>query len=723
VTNIRVARPSTVALLAAAFFTVQSCHGDNAEAKPSGFVDPGWIAGRKLEYLKTATRSFEPSNVPNVIAHLERSRIDHTYSPAGVVPLDAWDGQLEMMSNLVDGRDFEALYLLHVVLAYRESPMLETGLVEKVEQGLLAFKYWYTQPTAQGAQDSSYYWSENHQVVYDTIEYLVGAHYAGAALANDGRTGAAHAVEARDRLLAWFAARSRFGFSEWHSNVYYQKDIVSLLALVDFAVDEDIRVLAASTLDVLFFDLALHNEQAAFGVTHGRSYKKNKLTSLDEDTWNLTKLVFDNTAYDYQRADNDPGGVLMARSERYQLPEAIRRVGISNDTFVDRERMGIATNELGPPDPQIQAPYGLSYSDPALVDLWWGMNAFITWPTVPITLQAMDTYGLWDNPQLASLQVLRPFAGDPLTAMFIASSVAPMADLFFLNEVNTYTWRSPDVMLSSAIDYRKGLRGAQVHSWQATLDANAVVFTNHPATPLAESTDWLDDPEDGGYWNGEATLPRSAQQENVGIYIYAPQYPEANPPPLDVFTYQPMTHAYFPQDRFDEVVREGNWTFGRLGDGYVALFSYRPAEFLVYDPTRNATGGHTLPFDLVAAGGADNVWIVECASRSTAGSFASFRRLIQACPVQVTTRGPSSNGISPGYDVVYDSPSQGRMTFGWEAPFTVRSRPISLGSFSRYDNPWVRTAFTSQTVDIRRGPYGVTLDFAGKTRTVDGPGR
>jgi hypothetical protein len=40
--------------------------------------------------------------------------------------------------------------------------------------------------------------------------------------------------------------------------------------------------------------------------------------------------------------------VLLARNHSYQLPEAIGQVGAADQTFVDNERMGIATNELGP---------------------------------------------------------------------------------------------------------------------------------------------------------------------------------------------------------------------------------------------------------------------------------------------------------------------------------------------------------------------------------------
>src|SRR5690606_30871178 len=115
---------------------------------------------------------------------------------------------------------------------------------------------------------------------------------------------------------------------------------------------------------------------------------KDKLSSLDEDTWNINKIQFDNSSYPFQNVE--AGGVQLATSHAYRLPEAVRRVGVSPEVFVDRERMGVAIPELGPIDPGIVAPYGLSYTDASSVDLWWSQNAFATWPVVPLTLQTME---------------------------------------------------------------------------------------------------------------------------------------------------------------------------------------------------------------------------------------------------------------------------------------------------------------------------------------------
>ena len=688
-----------------------------------GFLDDATMQSRRLEYLRFATQRLAADNPTNVIAHLERARIDPPYSlPPGAIPIDAWDRQLAKMAALEDTRDFDALDLLNVVLGYRDDPALAPGLVEKVEAALRAFKFWYTEPTPPGMLDDSYYWTENHQVLYHTIELLVGQTWPDATLASDGRSGREHHADARERLLRWMDLRARFGFSEWHSNVYYQEDLNGLLTLVEFANDEEIATRAAMLADILLLDIALNSHRDAFGATHGRSYKKDKMTSLDDDTWNGVKLLFDRSDYPF-RSIAATDATFLSRARRYRLPEVIRRIARSSESYVDRERLGIAIDELAPFAPSPVAPYGFSFTDPADLVVWWGMSALTAWQVVPLTVGTLEQYNLWETTNFSPFAGLRPLTANIEGAQRFAAQISRYFNFGVLNEVDTYTYWTPDYMLSSAVDYRKGFFGSQVHIWQATLDANAVVFADHPFRPLPETLDWSDrNLEQGGYWTGEASIPRAAQHENVGIYLYTPQWPERNPAPLDYFRWEPYTHAYFPQDHFDEVVQEGAWTFGRKGDGYVALYSWRPTRYLVYDPTRFATNGMLKPFDLVAEGGADNVWIVECGRKADSGSFESFRAAIAAAPIEVTPRGPGQpNGISDGFDVTYDSPSQGRITFGWEAPFTVEGREVELDRFPRFDNPFVQAEFGARTLDVAHEDFRLELDFDKPSRTATGP--
>jgi hypothetical protein len=327
---------------------------------------------------------------------------------------------------------------------------------------------------------------------------------------------------------------------------------------------------------------------------------------------------------------------------------------------------------------------------------------------------------LWDTQLFARFKPLRPLTEDIVGAQMAAAALGPLINFGLLEEVNTYTYRTPDYLLSSAQDHRPGGLNGQIHSWQATFGADAILFTQHPAVPIVQSTAWRDDP-DPGYWTGEASIPRAAQQENVAIYLYAPQYAGTNPPPLDGFKYEPYTHAYVPQDHFDEVVQQGSWTFTRKGDGYAALYSYLPTEWIINDPNVVATNGMTKPFDLRAPGGPDNVWILECGRAADWGSFDAFRAAIAAAAVTVAPRPPVGN-LLDGFDVTYASPSQGLLTFGWHAPFTRDGVEVPIRDYPRRDNLWSQTPYASTQTSIDVDGYRVDIDFEAGTRTITAEG-
>jgi hypothetical protein len=288
-------------------------------------------------------------------------------------------------------------------------------------------------------------------------------------------------------------------------------------------------------------------------------------------------------------------------------------------------------------------------------------------------------------------------------ARSLAQSLSSVLAFGLLSEVHTYTYRAADVMLSTAQDYRPGVFSEQVHAWQATLDEHAIVFTTHPKNEPQHGTQW---PDDDGYWTGTGSLPRSAQYRTVGISMYAPQFDKPGPP-LDTFSYLDYTHAYFPSEKFDEVVRADHWTFGRKGNGFVALWSQATPEWRTHDPNEVFTHGLTKPFDLVAPGTSNNTWIVEVGDTSQYTDFAEFQTKIAAAPVAVT-----------GERVAYTSPTQGPITFGWTEPLTASGKTIELHSDARIDNPFVTVPFEGRRYAIKNGNATLTLDFDTWKRAV-----
>jgi hypothetical protein len=258
-------------------------------------------------------------------------------------------------------------------------------------------------------------------------------------------------------------------------------------------------------------------------------------------------------------------------------------------------------------------------------------------------------------------------------------------------------------MLSTAQDYRPGVFSEQSHSWQATLDEHAIVFTTHPKNEPQKGTQW---PDGDGYWTGTGSMPRSAQLGTVSINIYDPQFTPLGPP-LDSFSYLDYTHAYFPQEKFDEVVQRGNWTFGRKGDGYVALWSWHTPHWRDHSNDGTFTHGLTKLFDLVAPG-KDNVWVSEVGDRTKWKTFGAFVNAVSGARVSV----------SDDHRVTYTSPTEGPLSFGWQQPLMLRNRAVDLHPPARMDNPFVKVPFGGQQYKVQINGDHLTLDFDAWTRQL-----
>lgn len=661
----------------------------------AAFVDQAWFTQRQDDFLAFATTELDAASVPNAIAHFERARRDpdFEFDPSSVTTL-TFERSFEKIDGWEDTADFDMLYLVNLWAAYGDE--LDDELRAAIEDRMVGFKHWYTEPTPDGVVDQRWYWSENHRIIYHAVEYLSGQAFPDATFTNDGRSGTEHRDHAAERIDEWVDEKARLGFVEWHSDVYYQKDIVALLTLVEFADDAEIVTKASMLLDLVLFDLALHTLDANNGVTHGRSYMKDKSRAADQSVFGAAKLLFDQTDEPWARP-GDPGAALLSRAQRYRMPEVIRRVATSPDEMVDREHMGVPLDPNAPVTDDPEAPYGYDFDDPANVPFWWDRNALTSWQVVPLTLATAEEYGLWESDFFSPYRVIAEIAAtDERAAQDLAQTLGHVAAGRLMSEVDTITYRTGDVMLSSAQDYRFGDYGDQFHMWQATLGADAVVFTTHPKEEPETGTQW---PDGDGYWNGTGSIPRSAQHGAAAIHVYRPAFVPVETPPLDSFTYLDVTHAYFPTERFDEVTQEGNWTFARKGDGYVGLWSATPASWRA-PLDGEFTNGLTEDFDLVAPG-AENVWVVQVGDATRSGTFEEFTAALVAATPEV----------DDALSVRFDSPSEGLMEWGPEGPLTVAGEEVVLHQDRRYDNPWAQAPFRAGVIEISDGDVSLRLDF------------
>jgi len=505
-----------------------------------------------------------------------------------------------------------------------------------------------------------------------------------------------------------------------------------VLLLAEFADDPEIARLASMTLDMMFVELAGHLQQGTFGSTHGRTYQKDKLQGQDEDTYSVAKLAFDQTPTTYANADD---ATLLAAAERYRPPEVARRIAASEDTAVFRTKSSLPIDPNAPVDPDVEAPYGTTWEGEEGLMTWWGQGAQFPWQVVPTSVAAVKEYDLFETANFQQAKALEPVLAttDDAGLQALAKSLAVQVNPGLLSQVDTYTWRSPEVMLSTAQDWRPGQRGEQDHISQATVDAHALVFTQHPKVDVSTSEEASDN---NSYWTGDGGIPRAAQQENVSIAIYDPAYDDGGGVGSGAysFTYQDYTHAYFPTEHFEEYVQRDGWTIARKGDAFVALWSARPTHWRQYEEGQ-FTNELTAEFDLVADGGPTNVWITEVA---TASDFTGEDDPYEAFVSAITASEPEVAGWvacpanakcprTPGPTVTYDSPSQGVLTFGWDstlptdeqAPFTVDGDAVDLHPEGvRWDAPYATAGFDDGTYAAELDGAALELDFTTGTRAT-----
>ena len=94
--------------------------------------------------------------------------------------------------------------------------------------------------------------------------------------------------------------------------------------------------------------------------------------------------------------------------------------------------------------------------------VWWERGALTAWQAAPQTLRTADQYGLRETRAFQPFASFESLSGTPDDEVEqLAQSLSPMIAIGVLGEINSYTWRGADAMLSTAQDYRPGMRGDQ----------------------------------------------------------------------------------------------------------------------------------------------------------------------------------------------------------------------------------------------------------------------
>jgi len=222
-----------------------------------------------------------------------------------------------------------------------------------------------------------------------------------------------------------------------------------------------------------------------------------------------------------------------------------------------------------------------------------------------------------------------------------------------------------------------------------------VVFATNPDS-LRE-----DDKHRPSYWASNGRLPRTGQYKNVLISLFN----ISSHPGLSFMEarHYAFTHAYFPKWAFDEVkevpvVGGGGWIFGRVGKGYVALYSHLPYKWQDQGPDAGQE---------VIALGLQNAWICQVGRAALDGTFEQFIAAVSGAALKVE-----------GLSVSFQAPGTGQLNFGWDGPLTLNGQDVPLSNFKRFDNPYTRAEFNTGIYTIQFGSQSLELDFNKSARIV-----
>lgn len=657
-----------------------------SEPVPDSFAAEPFLPtfeARRAAFFAHILRNPAPANAKPAWHELARA-------VAGGTP---HEGVLDATLDFIDARKDCADFALHGILRLlhpwpeipglpRPKP-LSRSILDRARATVLGFKYFPDEP----GLDSLCTWTENHYILFSSAAYLAGQLYPDAVFSNSGETGRQKVERNRTRILRWLDLRFRTGFSEWLSHVYYDEEFAALLALHDFALDEEVRRKAAMVLDLLLLDMALNTFRGVFGSTHGRAYENTKKWASNEGTTDTSKLLFGTGVFS---SFDNMSAVAFALSS-YRVPPAIEAVAHgSRDpslaSFENRQRMGVRVAEL--------ERWGIRPDNFEDGMLYLTLEAYLHPRTISNTLRMFDTCNWWDNafldgfkPHRWWLKPVGALGGLPILARIFERDLCRNTR----EEVNVYTYKTPDYMLSTAQDYRKGYGGDQQHIWQATLGPDAVCFTTHPAKIEGVTPN---------YWAGSGLLPRAAQYRNVAIIVYKIDRIPALYVPVRHF----FTHAWLPQDKFDEVVEQAGWIFARKGDGYLALRSQHPYFWNTEDAVAAGITLRKSAEDMgreVVCPGARNIWICQIGRRAVDGDFATYVANIVGADLNFVDQ-----------SVRFASPGNGTIEFGWDGPLRVDGVEVRLRDYPRYDNPFVQAPFDPSEVQVVAGGHELRLERA-----------
>jgi hypothetical protein len=576
-------------------------------------------------------------------------------------------GTLEYIQSEYDCSDFRLVNLVRIL--YDFGDRIPETTRREIEEVLFNFRYWWDEP----GENSMCYWSENHQILFASAEYLIGQLYPDQIFPSSGLSGKEHMEKARVRALDWLKMRWDYGFIEYYSSVYYKEDIGALINLIDFAADKELVNKSKIVMDLLFYDVAAQSLQRQFSSVSGRAYQRNRMgreaaefSGLMDYLWGSGEEIGPHMMYG------------MMRSERYEVPPVFREIALDSSTVIIKQSNGLDLSEL-----TSEGYYG---SDNRSMMMQWGMEAFTNPEVVRNSLAHIRNCNMFSNESLGDFKILNYRLLHWLhLEPTVVRIINPQTNGVAIQKGETYTYRTKDYSMYTVQAHQVGDYGDQQHVFGINMAGHFSVFHNHPA--LEKDVDR----QSPNYWVGYGHFPHSMQDGNVNLSIYnLPK--KKGMMESDLLDY---TRAYFPSADFDTTIIDGSYVFGKLGEAYCALIGAN--EFRYRDEAR----------DDIIQDGKQSFWIAEAGSASEDGSFAAFVSRIRENPVHFDEE---------SLVLSYES-NQTPFELEYGAAFKVNGRDVDT-EYPRYDSPYVQGEKKDPTFRFEFKGQGLFLDFENQIRKI-----
>lgn len=628
------------------------------------------------------------------IAEDDEVVIDNDYIIAAITP------SAEYINGRYDCIDFRMQTLIRLQYLYGDeiASISPTGS-QMIKDAFLNAKYWMTEP----GRDSICFWSENHQILFASAEYLAGQMWYDEIFTNDNSTGAERMQRAKNRINYWMEQRFYYGFSEINSNNYYEMNIGAGANFMQFASEEDSGMVEQMkmVMDLLFYDVASNMYNFSHIAPAGRQIVDNKVDGDGEHMRMFVDYVW-GLNDDYKTSTHHMliNFVSMMEAEDsygnkyYEVPEVILEIGRDTSARVIKSSSSLDLSEfadknlIGHNDNQIMIQLAMeSFSNPEII------HNSITY---------FNKYDMMGNKfinefKYVNLSLFRNFGLlKPLSII-----VNPMPNGVALQRANIYNYRTEYYKLATNQAYHPGSYGAQQSLSNAILKGNVSVFTTHPAKYLTKDSAR----SSPGYWTGFGRAPHSAQHENVLMSIY--QLPKRSNI-AEFYDVPQFTHTYFPEAFFDQVIIDGRYAFAQVNGAYISIIGASDLEYLEHSNDSAVAfrnGLENYPdkrFDLVQHG-LNQFWIYELSDESNE-TFSQF-----------ISRVKSNNIIYNGVDTLSYNSNGNNYDLDFNGDFVINGMAQNL-QYKRFDSEYIVANRESDMLVFSYNGNTLTLNFKDEER-------